>query len=143
MSHRERLDRIQASCQRLPLWMRAWILLVLIPVNATGFFMLHTASGGLVALATLFVLAANGVTLWHYASVNRALALPHLIAWVPLQVALVARLVGGWGADAMDLDEWLLAVLVVMVNSVALFFDTVASWRWWRSRHLNLEVDGL
>jgi len=29
------------------------------------------------------------------------------------------------------------------VNSVALFFDTVASWRWWRSRHLNLEADGL
>ncbi|HAB07876.1 MAG TPA: hypothetical protein DHV78_00525, partial [Alcanivorax sp.] len=108
MSHRERLDRIQASCQRLPLSMRVWILLVLIPVNATGFFMLHTASGGLVALATLFVLAANGVTLWHYASVNRALALPHLIAWVPLQVALVARLIGGWGADDMHLDEWLL-----------------------------------
>ena len=143
MSHRERLDRIQASCQRLPLSMRVWILLVLIPVNATGFFMLHTASGGLVALATLFVLAANGVTLWHYASVNRALALPHLIAWVPLQVALVARLIGGWGADDMHLDEWLLVVLVVMVNSVALFFDTVVSWRWWRSRHLNLEADGL
>ena len=140
MSHRERLDRIQASCQRLPLSMRVWILLVLILVNATGFFMLHTASGGLVALATLFVLAANGVTLWHYASVNRTLALPHLIAWVPLQVALVARLIGGWGADDMHLDEWL---LVVMVNSVALFFDTVASWRWWRSRHLNLEADGL
>ena len=95
MSHRERLDRIQASCQRLPLSMRVWILLVLIPVNATGFFMLHTASGGLVALATLFVLAANGVTLWHYASVNRALALPHLIAWVPLQVALVKYFVNG------------------------------------------------
>lgn len=143
MSHLERLDRIQASYHRLPLWMRAWILLVLIPANATGFFMLHTESGGLVALASLFVLAANAVTLWHYASLNRALALPHLLAWIPLQVALVARLIGGWGADAMHLDEWLLAVLVVMVNSVALFFDTVASWRWWRSRHLNLEADGL
>ena len=90
-----------------------------------------------------FVLATNSAMLWRYASLNRALALPHLLAWVPLQAVLVARLIGGWGPDALAWDEWLLAVLVVMVNSVALFFDTVASWRWWRDRRLNLAADGL
>ena len=38
MSHRERLDRIQASCQRLPLSMRVWILLVLRYTIFYGFF---------------------------------------------------------------------------------------------------------
>lgn len=143
MSHMERLDRLHDSYHRLPLWMRLWIVLVLVPVNAAGFFMLHTASGHVVAWACAFVLAANGMILWRHASFNRALAVPHLLAWVPLQAALVARLIGGWGPDALEWDEWLLAVVVVMVNSVALFFGTVASWRWWRYRRLNLAADGL
>lgn len=143
MSNIERLDRIHDSYRRLPMWMRLWIALVLIPVNAAGFFMLHTASGHVVAWAGAFVLATNGITLWHYASLNRALALPHLLAWVPLQALLVARLIGGWGPDALEWDEWLLAVVVLTVNSVALFFDTVASLRWWRDRRLNLAADGL
>ncbi|ASK35406.1 hypothetical protein [Alloalcanivorax mobilis] len=132
MNTEQRLRQITLSIRSLPLWARLWIVLVVVPVNAAGFFMLHTVSGWVIAIAALFVLTSNAALLWHRAGMSRLLSIPQLIAWVPLLMLLVSRLVGGWGPDEIEPGEWALAVLAVMVTAVTLFFDVVESWRWWQ-----------
>lgn len=136
MTHRQRVVRIATSIRLLPLWARLWIVLVVVPVNAAGFFMLHTASGWAITIAALFVLTSNAALLWHRAGTSRLLSIPQLIAWVPLLGLLVARLVGGWGPDNLEAQEWALAVMAVMATTVTLFFGVVESWRWWHGERL-------
>lgn len=136
MTLNQHVKRIGGSIRALPLWARLWIVLVVVPVNATGFFMLHTASGWAITIAAVFVLISNGALLWRHAGTSRSLSIPRLLAWGPLLMLLVARLVGGWGPDEIEPGEWALAVLAVMVTAVTLFFDVVESWRWWHGERL-------
>ena len=136
MNTEQRLRQITLSIRSLPLWARLWIVLVVVPVNAGGVLMLHTVGGWVIAIAALFVLTSNAALIWNRAGMSRLLSIPQLIAWVPLLVLLVSRLVGGWGPDEIERGEWALAVVAVMVTAVTLFFDVVESWRWWKGERL-------
>lgn len=43
----------------LPDWVRIWVAVILIPVNAVPFFFLDTATGQAAALASTFVVLTN------------------------------------------------------------------------------------
>lgn len=66
------------------------------------------------------------------ASRQSAASLPHLLAWIPLEIALAPRLSGVIGALPPTGAEIALATLLLAVNGVSLVFDALDSWRWLR-----------
>lgn len=125
-----RLTAIWASYRSLPLWVQIWVGLILVPVNVAPFFLLDTWTGKAAAVAALFVAATNlPIMLW-YAGMNAAMAIPHLIAWLPLEAALVLRLSGNAGPTAFHQPEQVLAWTLLIANGISLAFDIPDTFKW-------------
>lgn len=125
-----RLARILHSFQSLPGWVQVWVGFVLIPVNVLPFFFLGTWSGRAAAMAALFVVVTHVPIMWGASGMSRAMSLPHLPAWMPLEIALTLRLAGAAGGVPPSLAETTLAILLLLVNGISLVFDALDSWRW-------------
>lgn len=120
-----------ADCHRsfraIPLWVRVWVLGVLIPVNASTFWFLDSRIGQAGAAAAVLVVAANVPIMLVERGVSRLMALPHLFAWIPLLAWLAALL----AFDAtLTASETRLATVLAVVNGISLVFDTIDSVRW-------------
>ena len=122
-----RLIACHHSVCLLPMWVRLWVLGILIPVNAAPFWFLDTSVGQAGAAAALFVVAANASILLVQRGISALMALPHLIVWIPLTGWLAARLL----FDAtLTGSEAYLAMTLVAVNGISLVFDTIDGVRW-------------
>lgn len=130
MNAKLKLACIWRSYRSLPGWVQLWVGLVLVPANALPFLFLQTWSGRAGACAALVVVATNLPIMWFAAGMSRAMSLPHLLAWIPLEFALLARLSGMAGPPSMVEPETALAMLLIIVNGVSLGFDGLDSWRW-------------
>lgn len=120
------------SFRSLPVWVQIWVGLILVPVNAAPFFLLDTWAGKAGAIAAVFVIATNGPIMLAYKGMNRALSLFHLVAWIPLEVALILRALGMAGSGDPGATESALVAVLLIVNGISLGFDTLDSWRWLR-----------
>ncbi len=132
MNHRS--AKIWRSYRSLPRWVQVWVGFVLIPVNVLPFLLLDTWSGRAGAAAALFVVATNLPIMWLAGGMSRAMSLPHLLAWVPLEIALALRLSGAAGNLPPSTAEMALAIALLLVNGISLAFDALDSWRWLRGR---------
>ena len=63
---------------------------------------------------------------------TRVMSIPHLFAWIPLQVGIPLRLIGAVGSGHVTAGAWWLGVVLFAVNGVSLVFDLLDSWRWLR-----------
>ena len=120
------------SFRSLPGWVQIWVGLILVPANALPFFFLNTWAGAAGAIAAIFVIATNGPIMLWYQGMNRALSLPHLLAWIPLEIALILRAFGIAGTGEPAGAEMTLIVTLLIINGISLVFDTLDSWRWLR-----------
>ena len=125
-----RFARIWHSFRSLPGWVQAWVGFVLIPVNVLPFFLLGTWSGRAAALAALFVVVTNVLIMWGASGMRRVMSLPHLLAWIPLEIVLILHLSGAAGSLPSSPAETALAIVLLLVNGVSLVFDALDSWRW-------------
>ena len=126
------LRRSWQSFRSLPVWVQIWVGLILVPVNIAPFFLLDTWAGQAGAIAALFVIITNGPIMLAYRGMNRALSIPHLIAWIPLEIALFLRALGMAGPGQPGSAEMALIVVLLIINGISLAFDTLDSWRWLR-----------
>lgn len=117
------------SFRRLPLWVQVWMALVLVPVNLLSFLVLEYQAAQMVALAAVLALGSNMLLLYRYEGFSRAMALPHLVFWGPLQILLLMRVLQ---TPAPDSGEVLFICLVLLVNGISLIFDLLDTWRWWQ-----------
>lgn len=116
-----------ASFLCLPLWVRIWVLGILIPANAVPFFLLDTQTGRAGALAALVVVAGNvPIMLWER-GMSKLMAIPHLVAWIPLVAWLIGALARQQEQSAA---ESALAWSLVAINTVSLAFDAYDTVRW-------------
>lgn len=129
----ERFQQSWYSFRRLPLWVQIWVGAVLIPVNAAAFWLLDSWSGQMAAWAAVFVVATNVPIMLRARGMSRLMAVPHLLAWGPLQLALLARLGGQLGSLPLTAAEQTYTVILVLVNGVSLMFDALDAWRWFSS----------
>lgn len=83
-------------------------------------------------MAALFVVLTNLPIMWAASGMSRAMSLPHLLAWIPLEITLFLRLSGALGVVPPTPGEVALAVLLLLVNGVSLGFDSLDAWRWLR-----------
>lgn len=120
-----------ASFLCLPLWVRIWVLGILIPANAAPFFLLDTPTGRVGALAALVVVAGNvPIMLWER-GMSKLIAIPHLIAWIPLVVWLIGVLAL---QPEQSAAESALAWALISINTVSLAFDAYDTVRWLRGK---------
>lgn len=125
-----RLQHIWHSYRSLPLWVQVWVGGILVPVNALSFLALHSPTGQWAASAALFVVATNAPIMWVEQGMSKLMSVPHLIAWLPLQVALLARLVGHLGTTPLQPFEMPLILALLATNGISLVFDAIDSVRW-------------
>lgn len=129
-----KLARIWHSYRSLPRWVQVWVGFVLIPVNVLPFLLLDTWSGRAGAAAALLVVATNVPIMWFAGGMSRAMSLPHLLAWVPLEIALALRVSGAAGSLTPSTAEMALAIVLLSINGISLAFDALDSWRWLRGQ---------
>jgi hypothetical protein len=134
------MQDIWKSYRSLPLWVQLWVALILVPVNAAAFFLLDTWLGVAAAIAAAFVVLTNGPILWVCRGMSRLLSVPHLFAWLPLQILIPLRLAEMVGSGPVAEAEWVLGIILFVVNGISLVFDGIDSWRWLRGER---EVPGL
>lgn len=122
-----RLRDCGVSFLALPSWVRWWVAGVLVPVNIAPFFFLDTPTGQVAAWAAVFVALTNVPIMLQQRGMSRLMSVPHLFAWFPLVGWLLLRLTG---PTTLPMAEAVLAMALVMVNSLSLVFDVIDSWRW-------------
>ncbi|MBO9398374.1 hypothetical protein J7400_17010 [Shimia sp. R9_2] len=118
------------SFQRLPLWVRIWMCVVLAPINMVPLFFLGTHPSAIwIALLSVMGMLVNLPILIKERGFSAALSFPHLIFWVPLVVILLTRppfLEGATGAYASVLS------VLLIVNIISLGFDVREAVKWLR-----------
>lgn len=120
---------IWQSFRRLPLWVQLWVALILVPVNLVSLAFLDAPQGVLVALLAIAGMAPNLLIMMRDHGFSRAMAIPHLIFWVPLVVIVTGLLTGG---GTLPETYRLFLIVLLIVDVISLGFDVSDALRWWR-----------
>lgn len=126
-----RMLRIWQSFRSVPLWVQVWIAVFLFPVNAASLALTHWETAFWAAFAFAAVGISNVTMLVVQSGLSRMMALPHIIAWLPLQAYLLHWLMGQ-GHENIDSGESIYAMLLFSINAISLGFDLLDSWKWLR-----------
>jgi hypothetical protein len=128
----DNLRQCWVSFRSLPLWVQIWVAGILVPANAAPFFLLDFWSARVAAWAAVFVAATNLPIMLREGGMSRLMSIPHLLAWGPLELALVMRMAERAGAGPVSAGEQVFIAVLATVNGVSLAFDALDSWRWLR-----------
>jgi hypothetical protein len=121
---------IWASFQRLPLWVRLWMCMILAPINLAPLFFIGVhPSAGLIAFLSVMGMLVNLPILLRERGFSAALSFPHLIFWVPLVLILLVR--PGFMDGAEGTYAQVLLVLLI-VDLISLAFDVTEARKWLR-----------
>ncbi len=131
---------IYRSYTSMPVWVQIWVL-ILLAVNAACLAFLDSAVGQATAMAGGFVILTNLPIMLYYRGMNRAMAIPHLFAWIPLSVFLILALTGSVGGAVLSPDLQRYATAVLVVNGISLAFDVVDTRRWLQGERETPGVD--
>lgn len=121
------IGEIWASFMRLPMWVRLWMVLWLVPVDleSLGFWgQVDPVSGVTVALLANLGMAIILPIMMRDRGMGKAMALPHLVFWTPLVILIGVGLASDGGAS--DYRSYLAILLVT--NLVSLAFDYKDAW---------------
>lgn len=124
---KEHLRAIWKSFRSLPMWVQVWVLGILIPVNASAFLFLEFRSAQWAAWAAILVVATNIPIMLRERGLSKLMAMPHLLAWIPLEILLSMRLASN---PSLPQPEQIFVVLLLLVNGVSIVFDSFDTWRW-------------
>ena len=80
------------SFRGLPLWVQIWVAVILIPVNLIPLFFLDQPQGVLIAALAITGMALNLPIMIAARGMSGAMALPHLLCWVPLVIIVAGML---------------------------------------------------
>ncbi|GHA53556.1 hypothetical protein GCM10008927_19250 [Amylibacter ulvae] len=118
---------IWQSFRALPLWVQLWIALILVPVNVLSSNFLFDPMGWLIGLLAFLGLAMNAVIMLVQRGFSKAMAIPHLIFWIPLLIVAYPLV----GAD-VDYKYGAFIAIIFWVNLISILFDLRDAWQWWQ-----------
>ena len=133
-SHRFSLSSVWHSWNSLPVWVQIWVGGILVPANAAAFFMVYTPTGKAAAIAAIFVILTNIPIMLYEGGMSRLMAMPHLVAWIPLSVFIIIRFISFPNSSNMQTPELVFAVLLLIINGISLVFDAIDTIRWCRGQ---------
>ena len=129
------LTDVCISFLKMPLWVKIWVFLILIPVNFVSLLFLDNPNAGLIAFLATIGILLNIIPLWIYRGFTDAMAIPHVLFWVPLCIILVFHL---FIYDATMLSAYRNFLLVLLfTNLISLVFDIQDVIKWFRNRSNN------
>lgn len=131
-THTPRLLAVWRSFLTLPRWVQVWVALILFPANMASLLFLDTWAGVAAAWAFAFVCLTNFPIMFIERGLGRLMAIPHLFAWIPLQVLLVMRLQGDVGGLPPEVREQTFILALLVINGISLIFDLLDTARWLR-----------
>ncbi len=129
MTFWELFKRMLVSWTRLPPWVLIWVFVFLGPVNIAALFFLDTNTGKYAAIAMIIAFSANGFLMIANGGVSKVMAVPHLIAWIPLEIYLIWQLFFTDNLVPGSGEHWL-AGLLLIINGISLVFDVYDTKEW-------------
>ena len=120
------IREIWESFQRLPLWVRLWVALWLVPINLLSVGFLSSPNGLLIALLAVGGMAPNAVLMVVERGFSSLMALPHLIIWPASIVVAVNTALSHPDHGGFAVYLWGLAA----TNLVSILFDVPDFIRW-------------
>ena len=122
---------IWQSFNRLPLWVRGWMALILMPANLATLAFLNAPLGNIIAFLAVGGMALNMPILLIERGFSKLLAAPHILAWSPL-CGFIAWMLWSNANDGLMLPEQYIQFLIALlvVNLVSLAFDIPDTFKW-------------
>jgi hypothetical protein len=125
--------RAWVSLVKLPPWLLIWVWVLLLPANMATLLFTDTPTGYWGAWAFVFICLTNFPLLFINGGLTKVLAIPHLIAWVPLLGYILYRAFFGEGYVPGSRDA-LIASVLLLANGISIGFD-VYDLRAWMAGH--------
>ena len=123
-----RMDRIMASYNALPSWVKIWMNFILGPVDLATLAFLNEPSGALVAALAIGGMVLTIAIVIAFGGFTKLAAAGHIVTWTPLVLMLAFANPGG-----SAIYQLFLSVLLV-INLISLAFDYNDVRLWVRSR---------
>lgn len=109
------------SFLKLPLWVRVWTFLILVPVNFASLLFLDHPNSSLIIFLAVVGIVLNIIPLCIYRGFTDAMAISHVIFWIPLVVLLIMQL---FFSEAVLTDHYrYFLILLLSINLISLVFD--------------------
>ncbi len=127
---------IWQSFLALPMWVRIWTFLILVPINVASIWFIGQPGSVLIASIAIAGIAFNAIPLWFERGFTNTMAIPHVIFWVPLVIILIAYLTGSktiLGEELYEEYRYFLVALLIC-NIISLAFDIPDAITWFRNR---------
>ncbi len=122
---------IWLSFRALPLWVQLWMTFILVPVNLGTLAFVDQPQGALIAALAVTGMALNIPIMRAARGMSKAMALPHLICWVPMVAIIIILLTDG---TPLTTGFVRFLVLLLIVDLISLGFDLNDSIVWLRER---------
>jgi len=117
---------IWSSARTLPLWVQAWVFLLLTPVNLASLYFISEPMGKLIVGLIFLGVLPNVPIMLAERGISKLMSVSHLPAWTVLVLLIV--LARPEGSEAYD---YYLTVLAV-INGISLLLDYIDSIKWFR-----------
>lgn len=121
------IGNVWESFRALGLATQLWVTLVLVPVNLASAWFIGQPGAAVIAALAIGGMIPNLVLLLIERGFSKAMALSHLVFWIPL-VALIALAPEPQITAPYAAYLWLL----LAVNLISLAFDATDAIAWWR-----------
>ena len=118
---------IWMSYRSMPLWVQIWAIFVLFLLNVASLFFLDHPYGTVVAFLAVAGVFPNIFLMFIQRGFSKAMAISHVIFWIPLVLVGLGLLGGAFETSAPMLS--FLAVLIP-VNVISLAFDMRETAQW-------------
>jgi len=82
------LQDIWRSFRSLPLWVQIWVGIILVPVNMATIVLITEPCCWLIPVLAIGGMAPNLFLMFYERGFSKAMALSHLVLWIPLLVIL-------------------------------------------------------
>jgi len=116
---------IWGSFMAQPMWVKAWMVLILMPANFATAVFIKEPYGIVVASLAILGMAFNMIPMIAERGFGKAMAIPHVIFWVPLVVLILLKVLP---VSVGPYKSFLIALLVINIFSLA--FDIPDSLKW-------------
>lgn len=116
---------IWGSFLAIPLWVKLWMILILVPINTVALLFIDQPFGKLIASLAILGMAFNMIPMIAERGFGKAMAIPHVILWIPLLFIVMMK-----ALPVATGPYWKFLVALVVIDIVSLVFDIPDSIKW-------------
>lgn len=113
------------SFMALPLWVKLWMALILMPANFAALYFFREPNGIMIASLAVLGMAFNLVPILIQRGLGKAMSIPHLIFWFPLIIFIVFTALPVAGGPYQ-----IYLIVLLLINTISLVFDVVDTVKW-------------